>query len=270
MQPGCTVRNPRYVGNRRGHRRRLDRREQQIWQADRVDPWNIGLVAVIVVGLAMIILGALTDRYRNKRRATAMLAPPAKSIPRFHPDAPAPHYLSDLQARRAPEGAEQTELTQPERELIASELNDPETVTINAGYASGAFVTDQTSSWAVLESPAVMVCADAIESFRELLGVLEKLILAKTPLVVAAPAIAPEVLATLEVNKIRQTMRLLVVTPDEAGLDAVAKSCRATAVDRRDRQAGDVPEDRLGGCERWVSTAKASYVIGTPDVQQSG
>ena len=71
----------------------------------------------------------------------------------------------------------------------------------------------------MLEGPAVLVCADGIESFRELLGVLEKLILAKTPLVVVAPAIAPDVLATLEVNKIRQTMRLLVVTPDEAGLD---------------------------------------------------
>ena len=235
-----------------------------------MDPWNIGLVAVIVIGLGLIIFGALTDRYRNKRRATAMLAPPDRPIPRFHPDAPAPHYLSDLQARRAPEDAERTELTQPERELIASELNDQETVTIKAGYASPAFVTDLTSSWAVLEGPAVLVCADAIESFRELLTVLEKLILAKTPLVVVAPAIAPDVLATLEVNKIRQTLRVLVVTPDEAGLDAVAKTCQAAAVDRRDRQAGDVSEDRLGGCERWVSTAKASYLIGVPDVQQSG
>jgi hypothetical protein len=235
-----------------------------------VDPWNIGLVAVIVVGLALIIVGALTDRYRNKRRAAVMLAPPDRPIPRFQPDAPAPHYLSDLQARRAPEDAERTELTQPEREIIASELNDPGTVTIKAGYTSPAFVTDQASSRAVLESPAVLVCADAVESFRELLGVLEKLILAKIPLVVVAPAIGPDVLATLEVNKIRQTMRLLVVTPDEAGLDTVARTCRATAVDRRDRQAGDVGEDRLGGCERWVSTAKASYLIGAPDAQQSG
>jgi hypothetical protein len=235
-----------------------------------VDPWNIGLIALIVVGLAVIILGALSDRYRNKRRATAMLAAPARPIPRFQPDAPTPHYLSDLQARRAPEDAERTDLTQPEREAITGELNGPETVVIKAGYASRAFVTDASSSWAVLEGPAVLVCADGIESFRELLGVLEKLILAKTPLVVVAPAIAPDVLATLEVNKIRQTMRLLVVTPDQAGLDTIANTCQAAAVDRRDRQAGDVPEDRLGGCERWVSTAKASYLIGTPDVQQSG
>jgi hypothetical protein len=240
-----------------------------VWQADRVDPWNVGLVAVIVIGLAMIIAGALTDRYRNKRRATAMLSPPARPIPRFQPDAPAPHYLSDLQARRAPEDAEPSEFTPSEREAIAAELKDPATVTIKTGYASRAFVTDQASSWAVLEDPAVLVCGDAIESFRELLGVLEKLILTKTPLVVAAPSIAPEVLATLEVNKIRQTMRLLAVKPDDAGLATVAKACQATPVDRRDRQAGDVPEDRLGRCERWVSTAKSSHLIGTPDTQPS-
>jgi hypothetical protein len=232
-----------------------------------VDPWNVGLIVVIVVTLAVIIFGALTDRYRNKRRATAVLAPPARAIPRFQPDAPPPHYLSDLQARRAPEDAEPTELSQPEREAIAGQLKDPATVTIKAGYASRAFVTDQTSSWAVLEGPAVLVCQDAVESFRELLGILEKLILTKTPLVLAAPAVAPEVLATLEVNRIRQTMRLLAVTPDQAGLDAVAKACRTTAVGRRDRQAGDVGEDRLGRCERWVSTAKASYLIATPDAR---
>ena len=230
-----------------------------------MDPWNVGLVVVIVVGLAVIIFGALTDRYRNKRRATEMLAPPARAIPRFQPDAPAPHYLSDLQARRAPEDAEPTELTQSEREAIAGQLKDPATVTIKAGYASRAFVTDQPSSWAVLDGPAVLVCHDAVESFREVLGILEKLILTKTPLVLAAAAIGPEVLATLEVNKIQQTMRLLAVTPDEAGLGTIAKTCRATAVDRRDRQAGDIPEGRLGHCERWVSTAKASYLIGAAD-----
>ena len=59
----------------------------------------------------------------------------------------------------------------------------------------------------------MLVCADPIQTFRELLGTLEKLILSKSPLVIVAPAIAPEVLATLEVNAIRQTMRLLASVP---------------------------------------------------------
>ena len=63
-----------------------------------MDAWSIGLIVLIIAGLGAIIFGALWDRRRNKRRAAEMLAPPARSIPQFHPDSPAPHYLSDLQA----------------------------------------------------------------------------------------------------------------------------------------------------------------------------
>ena len=71
---------------------------------------------------------------------------------------------------------------------ITQQLADPHTVTVSAGYASRDFITDSSSDWAVLERPAVLVCGDPIESFRELIGTLEKLILSRTPLVVVAPA----------------------------------------------------------------------------------
>jgi len=45
----------------------------ELWHAEQVDPWSIGLIALIVVGLAAIIFGALWDRRRNKRRAAEML-----------------------------------------------------------------------------------------------------------------------------------------------------------------------------------------------------
>ena len=226
-----------------------------------MDPWSIGMIALIMVGLAAIIFGALWDRRRNKQRATEMLAPPARTIPQFHPDSPAPHYLSDLQARRRPENAEPTDLSDAERESITQQLADPHTVTVDAGYASRDFITDSSSRWAVLERPAVLVCDDAIESFRELIGTLEKLILSRTPLVVVAPRIAPDVLATLEVNTIRQTMRLLAVTCDEKALSTIAAACQAMIIDRNDRQSGYLAPDQLGHCERWVSTARSSHLI---------
>jgi hypothetical protein len=235
-----------------------------VWQAERVDPWNVGLIVVIVVGLGLIIYGALSDRSRNKQRAAAMVAPPQRAIPRFKPDAPAPHYLSDLQARQAPEDAESTDLTEDERKAITAEFTDPSTVTIKAGYASRDFVTDKTSSWAVLELPAILVCGDAVSSFRELLGILEKLILTKKPLVVAAPSIGPEVLATLEVNRIRQSMHVLVVKTDQQTLAALADACGARVVTLQERQSGEIGEEQLGSCERWVSTATTSYLIGPP------
>jgi hypothetical protein len=226
-----------------------------------MDPWSIGLIVLIIAGLAAIIFGALWDRRRNKRRAAEMLAPPARRIPQFHPDAPAPHYLSDLQARRQPEDAKPTDLTDTERQTITKQLADPQTVTVDAGYASSDFVTDPSTNWAVLERPAVLVCGDSIESFRELISTLEKLILSKTPLVVVAPGIAPEVLATLEVNAIRRTMRLLAVICSEKVISAVAAACHAMIIDRSDRQSGYLAPDDLGHCERWISSAASSHLV---------
>jgi hypothetical protein len=239
-----------------------------MWHAEQVDAWSIGLIVLIVVGLAAIIFGALWDRRRNKRRAAEMLAPPPRTIPHFKPDAPAPHYLSDLQARRRPDDAEPTELSEAERESVTQQLADPETVAVHAGYASKDFVTDSRSGWAVLDHPAVLVCGDPVETFRELLGSLEKLILSRTPLVVVAPAVAPDVLATLEVNAIRQTMRLLAVICDQAGLGAVAAACHAVIIDRNDRQSGYLGPDQLGRCERWISTATSSHLIVAAETKQ--
>jgi hypothetical protein len=232
-----------------------------LWQSEQMDPWTIGLIVLVIAGLAAIVFGALWDRRRNKRRAAEMLAPPARTIPQFHPDAPAPHYLSDLQARRRPEDATPTELSSTERQSITQQLADPHTVTVKAGYASRDFITDSSSEWAVLERAAVLVCGDAIVSFRELIGTLEKLILSRTPLVVVAPDIAADVLATLEVNTIKQTMRLLAVICDEPNLRTVATACQAVIMDRSDRQSGYLASDHLGRCERWISTATSSHLI---------
>lgn len=227
-----------------------------------MDPWQVGLIVVIVVGLGLIVFGALFDRARNQRRAREMVSPPPRTIPHFRPDAPAPHYLSDLQARRRPEADPSGTLSTEQRAAIARQIADDQTVTVATGYASRDFVTDPTSGWAVVDQPTVLVCADPVASIREVLPVLEQLIMSGTPLVVVAPGLAPEVLSTLEVNQIRQTMRLLAVTPTAAGLADLAAACGATPLDRSDRQAGYLPPDHLGTCERWVSTARASHLIG--------
>ena len=239
-----------------------------MWHAEQVDPWSIGLIVLVVVGLAAIIFGALWDRRLNKRRAAEMLAPPKRTIPHFTPDAPAPHYLSDLQARRRPANARPSNLIEAERQTISRQLADPNTVTVNVGYASRDFITDASSGWAVLEQPAVLVCGDPIQTFRELLGALEKLILSKTPLVVVAPAIARDVLATLEVNAIRQTMRLLAVICNQACLSTVAAACQAMIIDRSDRQSGYLAPDQLGHCERWISSDTSSHLVVAAETKQ--
>lgn len=224
-----------------------------------MDPWTVGLIIVVVVGLGLIVYGALWDRAKNRSRAAEMLAPPNRSIPQFAPDAPAPSYLSDLQARRPPD--QNSALSAADRQTIAQQLTRPDTISIAAGYASKDFVTDPTSGWAVLDRPVVLVCGDSVHSLREILPLLEKLVLSRTPLVIIAPEVARDVRTTLEVNSIRRTMSLLAIeAPDEAR-QSVVDVTGATATDQSDRQAGYVPSDHLGRCERWIATAKQSYLI---------
>lgn len=227
-----------------------------------MDPWIIGLVAVVVVGLAVIVYGGLSDRRLNARRAAEMLAPPKRTIPQFSPDAATPQYLSELQARRPAPTRPPRDLGVTERQVLTTLLDAPTTVSIATGYASRDFVTDASSSWAVVTHPRVLVCGDGIESLRELLGILEKLVLSRTPLVVVAPSISREVMSTLEVNQIRGTLQLLAVTPESAEERAlVAQATGATVIGRSDLQSGYVLPDQLGRCWRWVSDAKRSHVL---------
>ena len=226
-----------------------------------MDAWSIGLVVLVVVGLGLIVFGALWDRARNRRRAAEMLAAPSRTIPSFRPDAPAPHYLSDLQARRPPSGAARRDLDDAERADLRRRVEEAG-LTIGSGYASTDFVTDAGTGWAVLDAPAVLVCADPVASIRELLGVLEPMVLSGTPLVVLAPGLAPEVLGTLEVNHIQRRLTLVAVRcEDAAERERVAQACGAQLVDRADRQAGYLPPSVLGRCGRWVSTARTSHVL---------
>jgi hypothetical protein len=226
-----------------------------------VDAWTVGLVGVIVVGLATIIYGALSDRARNKRAAAAILAPPDRPIPRFAPDSPAPQYLTELQARRMPERAEPTDLDPVERTRIAEALKADGTAKIDAGYLASDFVTDPTTKWAVLAHPRVLVCDQGVETVRELLAVLEKVIVSGAPLVIAAPAFSAVVQSTLLVNMIQRRVRAIPVAADSVQLVRICATTGAARIARSDLQSGYVPFDVLGRCGCWVSTATASYVI---------
>ncbi len=229
-----------------------------------MDPWTLGLIALLVVGLAAIVYGALSDRARNRRARAEMLAPPDRMIPRFAPDAPAPRYLSELQARRAPAQTAPTGLSAADRDALKARLDDPDTTKVRAGWLTSSFITDQTSGWAVLDDPAVLACAAPITSMRELLPVMERAAMSQRSLVIIAPSIAPDVLATLEVNVIQQKVKLLAVSgADPSILGQLAERTGATIVERSDLQAGYLPSEHLGHISRWVSDQRRSFLLGS-------
>ena len=188
----------------------------RLWQAGKVDPWTLGLIVLLVLGLGAIVYGALHDRARNRRARAEMLAPPDRHIPRFSPDTPAPQYLSELQARRAPADARSTDLTSAERADADGGRTRAEASQRRRRLRVEVLRRPTpTPSWAVLDDPAVLVCARPVTSIRELLPLMERAVMSQRALVVVAPSLATEVLATLEVNVIQQKLRLLAVTTED-------------------------------------------------------
>ena len=233
-----------------------------------MEGWQIGLIVVIVLGLAAIAFGAFRDRRLNERRRREMLAPPQRSIPKFSPDSPTPDYLSELQARRPPADARSTELTDETRRRLREALAQPGVATVDVGYASTDLVTDPATGWSVLQPAQRAGQPHApISVVRELLGILENQLPTGRPLVVVAPSIGQELIGTFEVNHIQQVITILpIVAPDDASRSRIAEVTGATPMSHSDLQSGYNVPALLGFCATWVSTPSRSHLLRDPDV----
>jgi hypothetical protein len=101
---------------------------------------------------------------------------------------------------------------------------------------------------------------------RELISVVEHMIVDRTPLVVVAPSMAADVLDTLEVNHIQRKLDLLVVlTRDPVPTDAITRVTGATLVSRVDLQTGSLADRDLGRCRRWISDRRRSHIVPTAE-----
>ena len=79
------------------------------------------------------------------------------------------------------------------------------------GYISPYFVTDAEKMEAVLESPFILIYDKKISSMKDLLPILEKSVQTGRPLLIIAEDVDSEALATLVVNKIRGSLRIVAV-----------------------------------------------------------
>ena len=79
------------------------------------------------------------------------------------------------------------------------------------GYLSPAFVTDPEKMECVYEDAYLLIREKKISNMKDLLPVLEKVAKAGKPLLIVAEEIEGEALATLMVNKIRGTLRVVAI-----------------------------------------------------------
>ena len=79
------------------------------------------------------------------------------------------------------------------------------------GYISPYFVTDTEKMEAVYEDPFILIYDKKISSMKDLLPILEKVVQTGRPLVIVSEDVDGEALATLVVNKLRGSLKIVAV-----------------------------------------------------------
>jgi chaperonin GroEL len=102
-------------------------------------------------------------------------------------------------------------ITVEEGKTLETTLEVVEGMQFDRGYLSPYFVTDPERMEAVLENAVILVHEKKIGAMKDLLPLLELVAKAERPLLIVAEDIGGEALATLVVNRLRGTLRVVAV-----------------------------------------------------------
>ena len=92
-----------------------------------------------------------------------------------------------------------------------TEVKVVEGMQFDRGYISPYFVTDAEKMEAVYEAPYILLYDKKVSNMKEFLPVLEKVVQTGKPLLVIAEDIESEALATLVVNRLRGSLKIVAV-----------------------------------------------------------
>src|SRR5271169_693250 len=137
------------------------------------------------------------------------------------------------------------------------------------GYLSPYFVTDADTMEAVLEDPLILIHDKKISSMKDLLPILEKAAQSGKSMVLIAEEVEGEALATLVVNKIRGTLRVVAVKAPGFGdrrkamLEDIAVLTNGTVIsEEKGFKLDSVTLDDCGHAEKVRSTNETTQIIG--------
>jgi chaperonin GroEL len=102
-------------------------------------------------------------------------------------------------------------ITVEEAKGLETTLETVEGTQFDRGYLSPYFITDPEKMEAVLEDGYILIHDKKISAMKELLPVLEKVVGSGKPLLIVAEDVDGEALATLVVNKLRGTLKVVAV-----------------------------------------------------------
>ena len=102
-------------------------------------------------------------------------------------------------------------ITVEESKTAETFLETVEGMQFDRGYLSPYFVTNSDSMDAEMEDPYILIHDKKISNMKDLLPLLEKVVQTGKPVVIIAEDVEGEALATLVVNKLRGTFKVLAV-----------------------------------------------------------
>jgi chaperonin GroEL len=102
-------------------------------------------------------------------------------------------------------------ITVEEAKGTETEVKTVEGMQFDRGYLSPYFVTNPETMEAEIENAVLLIYDKKISNMRELLPILEKVAQAGRPLVIISEEVEGEALATLVVNKLRGTIKVVAV-----------------------------------------------------------
>ena len=160
-------------------------------------------------------------------------------------------------------------ITVEESKTAETFLEFVEGMQFDRGYLSPYFVTNPESMDAEMETPYVLIHDKKISNMKDLLPLLEKVVQTGKPVLIIAEDIEGEALATLVVNKLRGTFKVLAVKAPGFGdrrkamLEDIAVLTGATLISE---DAGYKLENAtieyLGSAKRVVSDKDNTTIVG--------
>lgn len=137
------------------------------------------------------------------------------------------------------------------------------------GYLSPYFVTNSDNMEAELEEPYILIYDKKISNMKDLMPILEKVVQTGKSVMIIAEDIEGEALATLVVNKLRGTFKVLAIKAPGFGdrrkamLQDIAVLTGATVVsEEQGYKLENATLDYLGTCKRIVSDKDDTTIVG--------
>lgn len=155
-----------------------------------------------------------------------------------------------------------------ESQMLMDEMETTEGMTLDRGFVSPYFVTDEQRLVAELNQPRILVTDHKLTDANELLNFLVAFVKEKRPLLIVAEDISSTALQTLVLNKQRGIIDVVAIKAPAFGARKTAilqDIALATGAEFISSDLGmsiaDVTPDKLGTCERVVAEKDKTILV---------